>query len=1032
MSDGTIIVARASDHHSKTWRNETFPDVQTFLFKYFSEHEIGAKNGNCLTQGSLRGPRRIANQCVSNYILMFDHDNGETMDEIADNINPTGLACVLSTTHSHLKTTTNVTENAIVTHRRRNKLDDYSDLDVCKHYLINSKKWIERIADTIESVDIQHLDGGKTFVVHHGPMPRTRSLFVLEEPYHFIIDGVPQKDRINEWKDRYKGFADTVLKVGTDPTCIDPSRLMYLPRCDAAMKEHAEIRDLPGTALVRLVDMPRFSESAEVKSKSTKEKGTKIFKTRGLRSFVMGEAGQTFRAADFMQDYNGDPLLVRDGKAHYTCPWDDLHSNAGDADDRGFFCTSADGDKGWSMYCMHDGCQTETSCDRAQWLDKACENAGIVDAVELMKYTDAKEISADDMDLIYQPVIDMEELVKSLTKDTPPKIVSALLWQIHRECDTLETSRWLDQIKTKTGYSKPDLLKQLKSLTEKVAPKGNVEEAPPSNADIPPPPLPGEVTLKIYNDWEYHEKFSATKDAIALQNSRRELLFRTTLHEVVRVRETEGATLLTQLEKPVDWTQQVRKLGLEFFNSKSKTMQPPAQIMSDMHGEDNWPTFPVIERVADVPVFGPNGELLTTNGYHPGSRIWLNARLQFLPVPNVITEADVSRACEIFAYVLQDFPFSDVFTGNDPLPVRTEDGGANWERGIASRAHAICLLLQPFARALIRGSTPMFFIDKPVKGTGAGYLANILGSMLHDSVLPVTPPPEKEEEFEKRITSFLLEGSPVIFLDNLNHELSSASLAGALTGGIWNGRRLGHSEIVKMPVTCTWLLTANRGSISDELMRRVAPIRLDAQCANPDVDRPADFYAIKDFPGYLKDNRQELVWAAHVLIKNYVQRKAAGEDSGNQMILQSFQAWSQVMGDILAYAQIEGFLGNIRVYTDTRRNEDSSALEITAEALYEALGEREVFETIEAADALSGGSGLTRGTGAFDAKFAIFIRNPDDPTERMQKVGLRLHKMQGRPFEITNGRQVTVSKGARGEWALHLTRGENVVPLRAT
>ena len=71
----------------------------------------------------------------------------------------------------------------------------------------------------------------------------------------------------------------------------------------------------------------------------------------------------------------------------------------------------------------------------------------------------------------------------------------------------------------------------------------------------------------------------------------------------------------------------------------------------------------------------------------------------------------------------------------------------------ADQAHATSMMLQPFARDLIAGPTPLHLIEKPEPGTGATLLATA-------ALYPALGRPAKafteagnEEEWRKRITS---------------------------------------------------------------------------------------------------------------------------------------------------------------------------------------------------------------------------------------------------------------------------------------
>jgi len=90
-----------------------------------------------------------------------------------------------------------------------------------------------------------------------------------------------------------------------------------------------------------------------------------------------------------------------------------------------------------------------------------------------------------------------------------------------------------------------------------------------------------------------------------------------------------------------------------------------------------------------------------------------------------------------------------------------------------------------------------------------------------------------EDEWRKRITARLLQGTPLILIDNVRSRLDSAALSAALTSEIWEDRVLGFSKTAAVPVKCTWVATANNPSLSLEVARRTVSIRLDSEVERP-------------------------------------------------------------------------------------------------------------------------------------------------------------------------------------------------------
>jgi hypothetical protein len=160
--------------------------------------------------------------------------------------------------------------------------------------------------------------------------------------------------------------------------------------------------------------------------------------------------------------------------------------------------------------------------------------------------------------------------------------------------------------------------------------------------------------------------------------------------------------------------------------------------------------------------------------------------------------------------------------------------------------------------------------------------------------------PKDGDEFEKRVTSMLLEGSRVILLDNV-HSLSGEALAAALTAQTWRGRRLGKSEMLTLSNDALWMATGNNVSLDDDMPRRIIPIRLDAG-----VERPENRTGFKhpDLLRWIKQHRPALVAACIAMIEAW---KTAGRPAGAAR-LGSYESWSAIVGGVLDVAGVHGFL----------------------------------------------------------------------------------------------------------------------------
>jgi len=163
--------------------------------------------------------------------------------------------------------------------------------------------------------------------------------------------------------------------------------------------------------------------------------------------------------------------------------------------------------------------------------------------------------------------------------------------------------------------------------------------------------------------------------------------------------------------------------------------------------------------------------------------------------------------------------------------------------------------------------------------------------------------PSGDDEWRKRITAQLSQLPAAILIDNLTTALDSGSLAGALTTTWWSDRRLGVNEMIRVPVRCVWIATANNPTLSTELARRTIRIRLD-----PKVDRPwqRTGFRHEDLRGWVDEHRSKIVCAALTLVQSWI---SAGQPLGKAH-LGSFERWAAVHSGILDHLGIKGFLAN--------------------------------------------------------------------------------------------------------------------------
>lgn len=295
--------------------------------------------------------------------------------------------------------------------------------------------------------------------------------------------------------------------------------------------------------------------------------------------------------------------------------------------------------------------------------------------------------------------------------------------------------------------------------------------------------------------------------------------------------------------------------------------------------------LPVLARLVEAPVLGPDGAISVEFGYSEATQAFYapTVGLDVPPVAEYPSDEDEAEAKRlILDELIGDFPFA----------------------GDAERAHTVAALLLPFVRDLITGPTPLHLVEKPAAGTGASLLVSALGIPALGRPPDTQVQPRQEDEWRKLITTQLNSASAYFVLDNVVN-LDSSSLASALTTDTWQDRKLATNDKITAPVRCTWIATGNNPSLSREMARRIVRIRLDSHVPNPE-DRPPAMFRHPRLLEWSKANRGRLIWACLVLCRRWYQ---AGKPAGLEN-LASYESWAATMGGILDVAGVPGFLTN--------------------------------------------------------------------------------------------------------------------------
>jgi hypothetical protein len=604
-------------------------------------------------------------------------------------------------------------------------------------------------------------------------------------------------------------------------------------------------------------------------------------------------AGYDFQISAWLREVGHDVRHEYPDGIDCECPNVESHST-GDEKDRAFRVWDGSGfkdGKEFGAHCRHQTCQTASEDDRGWYLDKLCQHYGIKHTDELHSWcpsvlqeeTEREAGVADKAVTAEAELKPIDDRIAGLTATTPGAEISNIITLLARRPihEQVEVDRRISRIAEQTGAKKKTLETNLKYEQK----KERAKTAGTFDANVE----------RLYRQ-------------LCEKNLPATLFLTSDEQRVLRVNGRPGKRWLQEMT-PATWKAELNARVPGPLPHDLDTIT----CIANRKGHE----FPVVRAIANVPVFGSDGSLRVVEGYDPTTQdyVSIDPNLALPAIPDVVTQDHVDEALWwLLAEALRDVPFSDSFEGGDSTPIyvdRKDDHGypmPNWERGAASRANFLVMVLQPFVRAIIgEGACPAFHIDKTTHAEGGTLITHMPAVIFTGAHLRGRAKPKDGDEFQKSMLAALRQMPPYVLFDNLTGAVDNGDLAMAITSRHYAGRELGHSHDTECEIVGSFIYTGVGIEFSKELHRRNVPIRLDAN-----TDAPGKRSFKYDFDQFLVTNRGRLIWSCLVLIKNWVER---GMPRGNAS-LPSFEKWAAVMGGILSAAGVGGFLANLDNYRE--------------------------------------------------------------------------------------------------------------------
>lgn len=395
------------------------------------------------------------------------------------------------------------------------------------------------------------------------------------------------------------------------------------------------------------------------------------------------------------------------------------------------------------------------------------------------------------------------------------------------------------------------------------------------------------LPMVIVNNRQLRDSTTEAVAALHAANNPPEIFVR--MGELVRIQADEnGRPIIKELgEAGVRYHLTQAANFVRVTEEKITRVSPPRDLVQNVMAHPSLP-FPTLKGIVEVPVLRRDGSILATPGYDASTALFYRPApgLILPPIPMSPSQKHAQEAANFISNeLLSDFPFVDQ----------------------SSKANAKAAFLTPIVRHIIDGSTPAGVNSATKAGTGKTILNEIVGMVATGSWMAMLSPPMKrdsDEEWSKIITSVLLKGATTACFDNCDGMLRAPSLASVLTAKIYSGRILGKSKTPEIPVNVSFFINGNNIQLGGDLPRRCYWIRLDAQMVRP---WERQNFKHENLKAWVTENRGRLLVALLTMAKAWF---VAGCPKPSTPKLGSFESWCDIVGGILQFAGVAGFLGN--------------------------------------------------------------------------------------------------------------------------
>jgi putative DNA primase/helicase len=319
----------------------------------------------------------------------------------------------------------------------------------------------------------------------------------------------------------------------------------------------------------------------------------------------------------------------------------------------------------------------------------------------------------------------------------------------------------------------------------------------------------------------------------------------------------------------------IKKRGRNGEPDRFDGMGAPERMLRRMAGTGHW-KFDILAGLIHCPTMRSDGSLILNKGFDAATKIYAfwDGKLNMPQIAETPTKDDAKQALQLFVDLLAGFPFVDKKRLDETV--------------------AIAAIITPILRVAF-DHAPLFLILSHQSGTGKSFMQDVISTIVNGQRCPVVNDNGDTIEMEKRLSTFIMEGMPVIALDNLTHDLEGSMLCQMVTQRAIKVRVLGKSEAREIQWPGTILANGNNIRVVGDLVRRTLTSNMHTPEERPET-RKFKFNPVHD----VLANRGKYIAAALTIARAY----QLAEDKVELPGYAGFDGWSNFVRAPLAWLSL--------------------------------------------------------------------------------------------------------------------------------